>query len=245
MIRKRWAGRAGSVLTALALAGLLIASGILRATGEPEHLGFTLENFGAAATNFHSLMLWALGLSFSILAWIKGLGAFSDPYPGYTEASKAVTTAEQRIHEAHQYGSGEIEDICDEALDELADMHDEVLGQREELAESLNEVRRDREAVRVAIANAPSDFAAYKDAQQTTLYMLNSGAADALQAEPDLTAALALLEDELPEVPHDLASHAAGFEDQRSKAETRIAKAKVEAMQTLNEAYRRALSHKS
>lgn len=40
---KRWSGRVGAVLTAGAIGTLLIASGIVRATGDTEHLSFTFE----------------------------------------------------------------------------------------------------------------------------------------------------------------------------------------------------------
>ena len=244
MKRKRLAGRVGSVVTACLLLLLLLASGILRASGEPEHLGFTFETIGAAATNFHSLLLWALGLSFSILAWKKGLRAFSDPYPGFSEASKAITRSDEGMHDAYHEANDAIKDIADEAQDDLADLAEEAQDLRAELESGLKIVRRKREEVLSAIAGAPTEFAAFCETQSATLRIVNpkndldlTGIKQAFEA--DVTA----LRTEAPAIPESLNLDLDSFEEARAKAELKISQALFGATQTLNDAYSKALSH--
>lgn len=239
---KRIAGRIGAVLTAIALGFLLLASGILRATGEAEALSFTFETIGQAATNFHSLMLWALGISFSILSWIKGLGAFSDPYPGFSEASTTVSTAHDEIHTAFNEATEEIEDIYEEATTRIADLADDVADDRMAFREDLQDIRHQREAILAELESAPDEFVAFREQQLATQRMLGHGSSETASFAQELNEGFETLKAQVPEITDTLSAFANRFQHEREQALVSLANAKISAVSTLNEAYRKALS---
>ena len=148
---KRLFSRIGAVITAAAIAALLGASGIVRATGEPEHLEFTLEALSTAATDFHSLMLWMVGASFSVLAWRKGLSLFSDPVPGYGEVSKAVHDAQDDLETLRDDALSAIEDAFEDGRDEIEDLAADASDAREDQRDQYRAVLENHNTLSGAI----------------------------------------------------------------------------------------------
>jgi hypothetical protein len=236
MRSKRLFGRLGSVMTALCLAGLLITSGIVRATGETEHLSFTLDTLGAAASDFHSLMLWAIGAAFMILAWRKGLSAFSDPYPGLSHASKAVALAEEANRKVCADAVKEIDQVHDNALEDIDALSNGVDQDREAWLEAVHDARHEREALLGEIATIESGFAAFAAEEYALIQMVRSrSSTNPDPAESAATAQLDLsyLRELLPAVTVNKPAVPDGFPEARVAALNRLSAAREAALEAV------------
>ncbi|MEP1932163.1 MAG: hypothetical protein ABJO52_20905 [Nisaea sp.] len=235
---KRWAGRFGAVLTACGIATLLIASGIVRATGDTEQLSYTLESLSNAAANFNSLLLWGIGLSFSVLAWRKGLSAFSDPYPGLSEAASAVTKASVDAVSVRSDALEAVEDLHEDALAEAYDAAEEIEATKQDLIETLHDFRHERERVVSAIAQAASDYEAYK-AEQINLHHMVSGTRPAGHNTPGIDTAS--LRAQIPSPSMDFTNFASGFPDANKRARELLATSRTSAVEAISIAFKKTL----
>jgi hypothetical protein len=236
---KRWAGRVGSVLTAGGIGSLLLASGIVRATGETEHLSFTFESLLEAASDFHSLMLWGIGLCFSILSWKKGLSAFSDPYPGLAEAAKAVSKASETAQGLREDAFGEIEDIHQDALDALSEIENEADERRQEFNDTLQDFRHDRERLVSAISQAETDFEAFR-AEQVSLHYMVSGEKPVGWNTPGIDTEK--LTAQIPSISIGATSLGAAAPQASKHARDLLANARKSAVETIAAAYKHTVS---
>lgn len=235
---KRLAGRICSVLTVLATTFVLLISGIVRATGEPEHLSYSFETIGTAASDFHSVLLWILGAAFAILSWRKGLSAFSSSYPGLSETSKTVTKSESLVKSSHEAALVEIDALCEDALNDLDDMAQEVSDEQRNLIHDVQEVQHHREDVLAAISDAQSEFIAFQ-AEQTSIYLALS---DVVETPVHITFDTDAWRSKLPSISIDVCAHASGFAEAHTRARAQITMAKKTALQAVNEAYRSTLN---
>lgn len=235
MRTKRFWGRTGSVMTALCLAGLLIASGIVRATGETEHLSFTLETLGTAATDFHSLMLWIIGIAFAIIAWRKGLSAFSDSYPGYSQASEAVTQADTAFRKASDEAVHVIDAIHADAVAAIDDLADQIALEREDWIEAVHDARHHRQELLGEIDAVESGFVAFAAEELALNQMItgrrhtNGSAEPAPKARLDLTH----LRQQLPAVSAQRADTSQTFSQSRREALNRLSAARKAALEAI------------
>ena len=235
---KRLAARVCAVLTVLAILTLLISSGIVRATGETDNISFTFTNLKTAASDFHSLMLWGIGLSFSIISWRKGLSAFSDPYPGLTEASRSVSHFEEEVKFLHERFLLEVEKSYDTANDEIADMADEIESTRTELVRDIQDVSNQRQQLLSAISQAETDFKAYRAEQISVHQMVTGELPDGHDMESfDGTG----LRAEIPPIEIDTSAFGDGFSAARIRAQTALASANKDAVIAINTAFQNTL----
>ncbi|PJE26418.1 hypothetical protein SAMN06297129_3763 [Pseudooceanicola antarcticus] len=238
MAIKRWTARVGAILTVCAIGGLLIASGIVRATGETDHLSFSLEAIGAAATNFHSLMLWAIGACFAILSWKKGMTAFSDAYPGFSAASKAVSTATEETKLLHHNGLSEIDTVYEEAIEKIAEIGDDINDARAGRREERRALVHEREHLIGKISGLADDFLAFR-AEQIGQYEAITGRKPAdVNMAPIDTAKLTAL---LPEIPKDTPNRNSGSADSRKQAVAVLSATRSKSIEAVNTAYQQSL----
>jgi len=235
---KRLAGRICSILVILAIAFVLLVSGIVRATGEPEHLSYSFASLSSAASDFHSILLWVLGAAFAILSWRKGLSAFSSPYPGLSDASNAATQSEAEVKSLYDGGLEEVQDIYDDAVEDLEDMANDIADQRQELIDDLQDAQHHREDVLAAISDAESGFSVFQ-AEQVSIYDALSEGTE----PPDLIAFDgAAWRAKLPTIAIDISSHSSGFAAGLAKERAELSRAREAAIQRINEAYQQTLS---
>lgn len=238
---KRLAGRICSVLTALTIGFLLLASGIVRATGETEGLSFSFTTIGTAATDFHSIMLWAIGLSFSILAWRKGLVAFSDPYPGLTQASQAVEQAKDHVQSLYEDTLDEIEDIYAEAAEALAEMAEDATEMQQDILDDIKKLRHERETVLSALDDTEQEFQAFC-AEQIELYRIVYRSKSTNQGPdvPDIGDDLAKLKKQIPIIAFDITAYNGTFSQTHKQALARLSNVRTSAIQLINQTYQNA-----
>lgn len=98
MRNKRRLGRVCSLLTGTAIASVIGLGALVRTTGEPQNLTFSLEVLSNAATDMYSIMLFLASTGFAVLAWRTALSAFDDPYPGYAQACGAVGKSQDSLN---------------------------------------------------------------------------------------------------------------------------------------------------
>lgn len=128
----RLMGRLGSILTSSAIFAVLVVSAIVRTEGEPESFRLSFDVLTEVVTNFHSIMLMLSGTASAILSWRTALSAFSDPYPGFSEASASSATVNTDSQTASQHALDALSGIQIRAMDDLADCADEVAEARRE-----------------------------------------------------------------------------------------------------------------
>lgn len=244
--KKRIGGRIGSVVVIIMITTLLLASGIVRATGETEGLTYSLDAIEVAARNFHALLLWGLGISFSILSWRKGLSAFSDPYPDFTKESQALALAQDDIQSLFEDALDDIELISEETIRDVKDMAQDVANAQQSRLDELHNVRIERENVLAAISQAKNDFAAFYAEQAELHHMVSRGLIrsqppdddhDLGQEQFDTSELLA----QVPDIAIEVMSHSSAFANARNAALKRLASTKKSAIQTLSSAYQAAL----
>lgn len=236
---KKWSGRTGAVLTAGAIGTLLAASGIVRATGDTEDLSYSFESLSTAASDFHSLMLWGIGVSFSVLSWRKGLSAFSDPYPGFAEAAKAVVNASAKAERVRDDALDHIDDLHEDALADIDDIGADIDDQRQELTDALHDFQHDRERVFSAITQATTDFEAYR-AEQINLHHMISGARPDGHDTPGIQTDKLL--DQVPNISIDTAAFSSGFPDANKRARTVLAEARKSSVEAIHAAFKTTLN---
>ncbi len=235
---KRWAARVCAALTVMAILTLLISSGIVRATGETENISFTFANLKTAASDFHSLMLWGIGLSFSIISWKKGLSAFSDPYPGLTEASRAVSCSEEEVKCLRESFLSEVDRIYGTASDDIADIADDIESTRTDIVKDIQEATNQREQILSAIAQAETEFEAFRAERISVHQMVNGELPDGHDvAGFDGTG----LRVEIPSIEIDTSAFGDGFSAARIRAQTALASANKAAVIAINTAFQRTL----
>lgn len=241
MKQARLAGRIGCVLVAAMISCLLLASGIVRATGETQGLSYSLESISLAASDFHSLMLWFIGISFSIISWRKGLSAFSDPYPGLTKASKLVKQAEENIELIYEDARFEIEEIYEDAVSEIEDIEDQFLENTEMEIEEVQEVCHLREEVLSDISQAKDEFAEFFE-EQVDIHQKVTGT----HLEIKLNEQIAnfdvegLLKD-VPSISINQNASSKEFSEVARRALVRVANSKKALLQLINQAYQKTL----
>ncbi|NOR61432.1 MAG: hypothetical protein GQ535_02920 [Rhodobacteraceae bacterium] len=235
---KRWAARVCAVLTVLAILTLLISSGIVRATGETENISFSFTNLGTAASDFHSLMLWGIGLSFSIISWKKGLSAFSDPYPGLTEASRSVSYFKDETKSLHESFMSYIAELYDTANDDIAVIADDIESTRIDLLKYIQAATNQRELILSAIAQAETEFEAFRAERVSMHQMVNGELPDGHDlAGFDVTG----LRAEIPSIEFDTSAFGDGFSAERIRAQNALASANKAAVIAINTAFQRTL----
>lgn len=233
MRTKRYFGRFGSLVTGACLAGLLVTSGIVRATGETEHLSFTLEALTTAATDFHSLMLWVIGTAFAILAWRKGLNAFSDPYPGLSHASKAVSQAAADLKQASEEALRRINEVYEDgaaAIDALCHALAEAM---EERGQAILKANHLREELFGQITEIESGFSAQAAYERSLNEIVSGRSKPAPKAEFDelgTTLDLTYLRERLPAVTASKPAAPEAFSKARVAALSRLSSARKTAL---------------
>lgn len=231
---KRLVGRICSVMVGVLVAFVILVTGIVRATGEPEQLAYSFESISTAASDFHSVLLWTLGLAFAILSWRKGLSAFSSSYPGLSEASKAVVDGEELVKILYDDALAEVDGLYDDAIQDLEDMAEDVAVERQELIDDLRDAQRHREQVLVAISKAESDFSTFQ-AEQISIYA-------ALSEDSEVPVPMAFdaaaWRSKLPPVVSDISAHSSGFSTAHNQAREHISNARQAAIHVINDAYK-------
>lgn len=236
---KKWAGRTGAVLTAGAIGTLLVASGVVRATGDTEQLSYSFESLSTAASDFNSLMLWGIGASFSVLSWRKGLSAFSDSYPGFAEAAMAVVKASAKAERVRDDALDHIDDLHEDALADIDDIRADIDDQRQDLTDVLRDFQHDRERVISAITQANTDFEAYR-AEQINLHHMITGSKPDGHDTPGIQTDELL--DQVPNISIDTAAFSSGFPDANKRARTVLAEARKSAVEAIHSAFKTSLS---
>lgn len=234
---KRLSGRICSVIVGVVVAFVILVTGIVRATGEPEHLSYSLETISRAASDFHSILLWVLSATFAILSWRKGLSSFSSDYPGLSDASKAVIDGEHFVKFLHEDALAEVDGLDDGAIQDLEDMSEDVADERQALIEDLQDAQHHRERVLAAISKAENDFSTFQ-AEQISIY-----AALSEDAEPQVTMTFdaAAWRSKLPPVVSDISAHSSGFSAAHNQAREHVSNARQAAIQIINDAYTKTL----
>lgn len=233
MQTKRLAGRICSVMVCIVVAFIILVTGIVRATGEPEHLSYSFESISTAASDFHSILLWVLSATFAILSWRKGLSAFSSSYPGLSDASKAVIEGEGLVSFLHGDALAEVDGVYEDAIQDLEDMAEEVADERQALIDDLQDAQHHREDVLTAISKAESDFSTFQ-AEQISIYAALSEEAE---TQVSVTFDAAAWRSKLPPVVSDISAHSSGFSAAHSQAREHLANARQAAIHTINDAY--------
>ncbi|MEP5730211.1 MAG: hypothetical protein ABJL67_12680 [Sulfitobacter sp.] len=234
---KRLMGRIGCVATAGAILVLLLATGIVRATGDAEHLRFDLETIKIAATSFESLMLWIVSGSFSVLAWTKGLSAFRDRYPGFGEACASSRSTREGVPATIDAARDNIQAIADVANEKLSEMAEDVESDRADIAAFVTEAKKEKTALIGKIRTFQTKLSEEKEVYGPLEQLLTRKPADNKDA---LTKAAALDEGTLisrlpePELPkHD---PFAGFSDALNAAREQVATSYSAALARITEA---------
>jgi hypothetical protein len=137
MRKARRMGRIGALLTGTAIAGVLGISAIVRTTGEPENLQFSVEVLKDVFSSMPSVMLILTGTAFAILSWRTALSAFNDPYPGLTQASQATLKAAHDTEITTRQAHEALANIQDNAMADLADCADAVSDVRRDVDEAV------------------------------------------------------------------------------------------------------------
>lgn len=234
MKTSRLVGRICSVMVGIVVAFVIFVTGIVRATGEPEHLSYSFESISAAASDFHSILLWVLSAAFAVLSWRKGLTAFSSSYPGLSDASNAVIDGEDLVKFQHGDAIADAEDLSDDGIQDLDDMAEDVAEERQALIDDLQDAQHHREEVLAAISAAEHEFSTFH-AEQVSIY-----AALCEGAEPFASAVTfdaAVWRSKLPPVVSDISAHSSGFSAAHSQARDRITNARQAAIHAINDAY--------
>lgn len=235
---KRWAARIGCIFTIGSIIALLLASGIVRATGDTENLSFSLENLAIAASDFHSLMLWGLGIGFSVLAWRKGLSAFTDVYPGFTEAAISVNRVSEQADKVLYDTLDNIDYIGDNAENILEDISNEVNDIKEDLSKDKLDIHHQSENLRQSIVQAEHDFEAYK-AEQIAFHQMVTG------KQPEGYDRVFFdgnkLQEKIPDKVLDIGMFASKFPMESKAANSQLSISQKSSVKNIHAAYRQFL----
>lgn len=212
---------------------------IVRATGDTEGLSFGLENLAIAASDFHSLMLWGLGVGFSVLAWRKGLSAFTDIYPGFSDAAYSINEVSEAAQKELNDSLGDIEDAHDDAVEALEDLSDDVDDMKEQLGEDRIDIHHHSESLRQAVVQAEQGFEAYK-AEQIAFHQVVTGKLP--EGHDGVFFDKQWLLEQIPDIAIDTNIYARGFLEAHKAAQSRISLARKSAIETVHAAYKQFLN---
>lgn len=239
----RTAGRAASVIVCLLVICLLLLSGIVRATGTTQ-ISYSLESLTVAVSDFHSIILWVLGGSFAVLSWVKGLRAFSDPYPNYSDATHAESIAQQSIEAIHDDALGEIDSHYNDAVNSIENMADQVTDNARDIRKGIQETHGHREAVLSEISKADVEFSAFV-AKQIEVHEIVSRTRLSHSEAPDRCIDINRLKDKVASVEIDISNLSAGFTEERQQALDQLLNARQSAIEKVDAAYKAAMKPKS
>lgn len=238
--QKRLAGRVGSVFLIFVIVGFLAITGIVRATGETEHISYSLIALSTAASDFHSIMLWIVGGAFAALSWRKGLSAFSDPYPGYTQETKQANDARELLDLNYEVALEDIDSLHDDAKQGLADALDFIEEQHHDLQEARQELSHHREEVLAFIPKMGCEFRAFVAEQINTHQLITGEKIDGqlkIRWGIDVNALLR----EVPPVPDIPASNTTDFVAELDRSNAALLQTRQAAIEKITHAYETAL----
>lgn len=239
----RIAGRTASITVCMLVICLLLLSGIVRSTGTTQ-ISYSLESLTVAVSDFHSIILWVLGGNFAVLSWFKGLRAFSDPYPNYSDATHAENTAQQSIEAIHDDALGELDRHYNDAINAIQGMADEVTENARDVRKGIQETHGHREAVLSEISKADVEFSAFV-AKQIEVHEIVTGARLSHSATPHWGIDINRLKDRIAPVEVDISKLSAGFTEERKQAFHELLIARQSAIEKVDAAYKAAMKPKS
>lgn len=239
----RIAGRTASIIVCLLVICLLLLSGIVRATGTTQ-ISYSLESLTVAVSDFHSIILWVLGGSFAVLSWFKGLRAFSDPYPNYSDAAQAESIALQSIEAVHDNALGEIGWHYNDGVNLIQGMADEVTKNAQNIRQGIQDTASHREAVLCEIAKADVEFSAFV-AKQIEVHEIVTRERLDHSSLPHWGIDVNKLKGRITPVEVDISNLSAGFTEERQQALDELLNARQAAIEKIDAAYQAAMKPKS